>query len=91
MNVTIRPQKKRTVPDDAARIGVDDEGRTHYWAAGAKDQRVFVATDDAVDVYDLNNEPVGYADWLEHVDSWQTLDAEKSLADLFREQRETAR
>ncbi|MFC6973665.1 hypothetical protein ACFQL1_01635 [Halomicroarcula sp. GCM10025709] len=65
----IEPTEKRTVPDHAGTVGIDSEGRTHYYpAAKARDERVFVQEDDVVLVFDLAGTDRDLDDWVGHVD-----------------------
>jgi len=80
----IAPTEKRTVPEGAALVGIDSEGRVHYtMAAKAHDDRVFVATDDGVQVFDLSGTGRTLEDWIAHVDEWETLHHDESLVDML--------
>jgi len=70
----IAPTQRSTVPDGAALVGIDTEGRTHYYmAAKARDDHVFVETDDTVLVFDLDGTGRTLEDWIGHVDEWDDL------------------
>lgn len=46
--------EKDTVPRGAARIAIDTNGHTHYFAAGVKDRRVFIADGrEVLETHDL--------------------------------------
>lgn len=80
---TIQPTEKGTVPETAARIGTDAEGRTHYHAGGATDHRVFVDASDGVLVFDLGVTPYDVEDWVDHVDAWDTLVYDQDLVAML--------
>ncbi len=80
MTTHVTPTERSTVPDGAARVGVDGEGRTHYWAFAPYDNRVFVVPADrgvdgddsdaaTVDVFDLDATPCDgdLGAWIDHV------------------------
>ncbi|WP_434531057.1 hypothetical protein ACODNH_05440 [Haloarcula sp. NS06] len=67
----ISPSESSTVPDEAALVGTDSEGRVHYYmAAKAHDERVFVIDGDAVQVFDLAGTGRDIEDWVGHVNEW---------------------
>jgi hypothetical protein len=75
MQSIITADQESTVPEGAALVGIDAEGRVHYhMAAVAHDDRVFVATDtDGVQVFDLAGTGRDIEDWVAHVDEWDDL------------------
>lgn len=81
----IAPTEKRTVPDGAALVGIDSEGRVHYFmAAKSNDERVFVATDaDNVQVFDLADTGRDIKDWVGHVEDWEDLRYGESFDEML--------
>ena len=80
----IAPTEKSTVPDGAALVGTDSEGRTHYYmAAAAYDERVFVVDGDAVQVFDLADTGRDIDDWVRHVKAWDDLRYDEGFGEML--------
>jgi hypothetical protein len=82
-----------SVPRGASLIGIDDEGRKHYFDGPIVHQIVYVVDGDEMEVFDIEQD-AGYTDldqWVEHVRrkvGWRRNDYEKSLGDLLVESLE---
>jgi len=84
MQAIITPSESSTVPDGAALVGIDAQDRIHYYmAASAHDDRVFVATDDGVEVFDLAGTGRTIDDWVGHVDEWADLRYEEGFDEML--------
>ena len=78
-------QEESTVPNNADLVGIDADGRVHYYAAAVTDHRVYVATDaESVDVWDLEETPCAdLDDWVDHVGEWDDLRYDASLVEML--------